>query len=69
MKKITREQITSEPVPCPPLAEQRRVAAGLAERLAGAEAVAAACRAERAAADALPTAYLRTAFPPTPERA
>lgn len=60
---ISASTMQRMPVPCPPVAEQRRVAAELAGRLAGAGAVAAACRAERDAVEALPAAYLRAAFP------
>jgi type I restriction enzyme S subunit len=65
MKKITREQITAEPVPLPSLAEQQQIAADLSARLAAAESLIARCREEVAAVEALPAALLREAFGPT----
>jgi type I restriction enzyme, S subunit len=49
-------------LPLPPLSDQRRIAADLAARLAGAERLAEGLRAELAAIEALPAALLRAAF-------
>ncbi len=49
-------------IPLPPLAEQRRIAAILAERLAAVERARAAAQAQLAAAQALPAAELRAVF-------
>jgi hypothetical protein len=46
----------------PPIAEQRRIAADLARRLAAAERLAISLHEELAAIDALPAALLREAF-------
>jgi type I restriction enzyme S subunit len=53
-------------IPLPPLAEQERIAADLAARLAGAERLAEGIRAELAAIEALPAALLREAFGGSP---
>lgn len=49
-------------IPLPPLAEQERIAARLAEQLAAVESARAAAQARLAAAEALPAAYLREVF-------
>ena len=49
-------------VPLPPLPEQRRISAILTEQLAAVDRARAAVRAQLAAAEALPAAYLRTVF-------
>jgi type I restriction enzyme S subunit len=60
---INRRILGDLPVLLPPLADQRRIAAGLSARLAAAERLAAGCRAERQAVAGLPPALLRQAFP------
>jgi restriction endonuclease S subunit len=72
MKKITREQLLAQELRVPPgctsgdsvrsLSDQRRIAADLAARVAGAERLAQGIRAELAAIEALPAALLREAF-------
>lgn len=62
MKKITREQLSAEMVPVPPLPTQRRLAAELTKKLAAAEGVIARCREELAAIESLPASLLRDAF-------
>jgi hypothetical protein len=72
MKKITREQLLAQELRVPPgctsgdpersLSVQRRIAADLAARLAGAERLAEGIRAELAAIESLPAALLREAF-------
>ncbi|HPF37583.1 MAG TPA: restriction endonuclease subunit S [Phycisphaerae bacterium] len=62
MKKITRTQLSAEVVPLPPMETQRRIAAGLADRISSAGRLARELRAELAAIDALPAALLRSAF-------
>lgn len=62
MKKITREQISAETIPFPPIADQKRIAADLSRRLAEAERLAGRLREELATVEALPAALLREAF-------
>lgn len=50
------------PVPCPPIAEQKRLMAQLSERLIAAELLIATCREELSAVDAMPAALLRDTF-------
>lgn len=59
---INQEAIGSIQIPLPPLPEQRRIAAILAEQLAAVERARAAAAARLAAAQALPAAYLRAVF-------
>ena len=71
---LTREQLLAQELRVPPgctsanpersLADQRRIAADLAARLAGAERLAEGIRAELAAIEAIPAALLREAFAP-----
>jgi type I restriction enzyme S subunit len=75
MKGATRPRVTLKDlrglaVPLPPLADQRRIAADLSRRLAGAERLTGRIQDELAAIEALPTALLREAFGapnPTPQ--
>ncbi len=62
MKKITRTQLAELRVPLPPLAEQKRLAAALSERLDAAARLATDVRAQLDATQALPAALLRQAF-------
>lgn len=62
MPGLGREDIESIPVTLPPLPEQRRIAAALAEQMAAADRARAAAEAQLRAADALPAAYLRQFF-------
>ncbi len=62
MKKITRTQVQDEQVPVPPLAEQRRIAARLAEQMAALEQTRKALDDQFAAINKLPAALLREAF-------
>jgi type I restriction enzyme S subunit len=69
---LSVEKVNSLEVPLPPLPDQRRIAADLQTRLAGAEHLTATLRAELAAVEALPAALLRGAFgggPDHPDRA
>ena len=59
---VSPRQVGSVLLPFPPIAEQRRVAAELRERLAAIDAMERAIRVEQAAIDALPAALLRRAF-------
>lgn len=59
---INRRILGDLPVLLPPAAEQHRIAADLSTKLTVADSLAAACRAELAAVDALPAALLRQAF-------
>lgn len=62
MQHITKPEFENILIPLPPLAEQRRIAGILAERMAAVERARAAAEAQLAAAKALPAAYLREAF-------
>ncbi|MBX3732243.1 MAG: restriction endonuclease subunit S [Verrucomicrobiae bacterium] len=62
MKKITRSQIESEPVPYPPSGEQRAIAARLATDLATVTRLRLALADQLAAVERLPAALLRRAF-------
>lgn len=67
MKQTTRNQvpITRQrelTLPLPPLADQRRIAAELAEQLAGVERLRLGLEEQLAAIEALPAALLRRAF-------
>jgi len=55
-------QVMDQPVPLPPLAEQRRIAGVLREQMAAAEKARAAAQARLAVAKGLPAAFLRQAF-------
>ncbi len=59
---VSPGQVGEIAVPLPPFPDQRRIAADLAARLAGAERLAEGIRAELAAIEALPAALLREAF-------
>jgi type I restriction enzyme S subunit len=62
IQRLILDQIKNFEVPLPPLPDQRRIAAALAARLAGAERLAEGIRAELAAIEALPAALLHEAF-------
>jgi restriction endonuclease S subunit len=62
MKKITRAQLSTLPIPMPPIAEQRRIAAELRERLATLDQMTRAIEIQLEAIDELPAALLRRAF-------
>ena len=59
---INRDTLNMLPLPLPPLAEQRRLAARLRGQMDAAEKARAAAEAELAAINALPAALLRRAF-------
>lgn len=59
MQHITKPAFESTLTPLPPLAEQKRIAALLTEQLAAVDRACAAAEAQLAAAQALPTAFLR----------
>ncbi|MFN7397126.1 MAG: hypothetical protein ACK5UW_09320, partial [bacterium] len=61
-QSIYFETVENFSVCVPSVADQRRIAADLADRLAGAERLAEGIRAELAAIEALPAALLREAF-------
>lgn len=61
-RNLTTTQVGNVPVHLPPLPGQRRIAADLAARLAGAERLAEGIRAELAAIEALTAALMREAF-------
>ncbi|MFN8500553.1 restriction endonuclease subunit S [Kouleothrix sp.] len=60
--RISRSNLENIEIPLPPLPEQRRIAAILAEQLAAVERARAAAAERLAAAQALPAAYLRAVF-------
>ena len=60
--RISRKNLEALTLPAPPLAEQRRIAAELRERLASIDAMTRAIDDQRAAIDVLPAALLRRAF-------
>jgi Type I restriction modification DNA specificity domain len=60
--RISRGNLEQLEIPLPPLVEQERIAARLTEQLAIVERARAAAQARLAAAEALPTAYLREVF-------
>lgn len=62
MRNISQETIRAIPVTLPPIGEQRRLVAELAERLEGAGRVVARARDELGAFESLPDALLREAF-------
>lgn len=62
MRNISQETIRAIPVPAPPVADQRRIAAALSRRLSEAERLAGRIQDELAAIEALPAALLREAF-------
>jgi len=64
MKKITRTQVASLPLPLPPLPEQERIAAKLNEQMSAVERARKAAEEELATINALPAALLRRAFAP-----
>lgn len=59
---VTDKQVRDQRIPLPPLPEQRRLAALLAEQLAEVDRARRAAEAQVAAAKALPAAYLRSVF-------
>jgi len=59
---ISRTQLEAIPIPLPPLAEQRRIAARLNEQMAHVARARAAAERELAIINALPAAILRSAF-------
>ncbi len=61
---LNRDDLDGLEMPSPSHADQRRIAADLAARLAGAERLALGIRAELAAIESLPAALLREAFSP-----
>ena len=60
--KLNQDVATRIPIPLPPLAEQRRIAAILQDQLAGVERARVAAEEQLKAAQALPAAYLRAVF-------
>jgi type I restriction enzyme S subunit len=64
MKNLSREQMYALAIPLPPLAEQRRIVAKVAELLAQCTELEAELDRARAAASALHAAALREAFQP-----
>jgi len=62
MKNITQDSIRRIPIELPPLADQRRIAARLRERLAEVAQARAAVQAQLAAINRLPAALLAEAF-------
>jgi type I restriction enzyme S subunit len=62
MPRADMDSLLALRIPLPPLAEQRRIAAILAERMAAVERARAAAEAQLAAAQALPAAELRAVF-------
>lgn len=62
VKHISSRQILELTLSLPPLAEQKRIAAILTERLAAVDRARAAAEAQLQAAQALPAAFLREAF-------
>lgn len=62
MKKITRAQLCSLPIPVAPIAMQRQVLGDVRARLAAIDAMARAIEVELEAAQALPAVLLRQAF-------
>ncbi|HYM14546.1 MAG TPA: restriction endonuclease subunit S [Dehalococcoidia bacterium] len=62
LPSIKQSRVAAQPLPLPPLAEQRRIAAILDEQMAAVERARAAAEAQVAAARALPAAYLRAVF-------
>lgn len=60
--EISKSQVEAFSIDLPPLTEQRRIAAILAEQTAAVERARAAAQAQREAAKALPAAYLRAVF-------
>ena len=69
MPRANMRHVLSLEIPLPPLVEQRRIAAILAERLDAAEHAKSAVQAQIEAARALPAAYLREAFESAEARA
>ncbi|MGH9853940.1 MAG: restriction endonuclease subunit S [Blastocatellia bacterium] len=59
---LNRQDVYAIEIPLPPLAEQRRISAILAEQLAAVDRARAATEAQLQAAKALPSAYLRAVF-------
>ncbi len=59
---VTDWQVRSQPIPLPPIPEQRCIAALLDEQMAAVERARAAAEAQLAAINALPAALLRRAF-------
>ncbi len=59
---VTDGQVRGQRLPLPPLPEQRRIVARLREQLAAADEARAAVQAQINAAQALPTAHLRSVF-------
>lgn len=60
--RISRTNLEQEPIPLPPLPEQKRIAAILTEKMAVVEKARAAAEARLKAARELPAAYLREVF-------
>jgi type I restriction enzyme, S subunit len=67
MRNISQDTIRAIPLPVPPLADQKCIAADLSRRLAEAERLSGRIADELAAIDALPAAVLREAFGAVPE--
>jgi type I restriction enzyme S subunit len=59
---VQRDKLLALEIPLPPLSEQQRIAAILAEQLAAVDRARAAAKARLEAAKALPAAYLRAVF-------
>lgn len=66
---VTDRQVLSQPIPLPPLSEQKRIASILDEQLAAVEKARRACEEQLEAAKALPAAYLRSVFDSSDARA
>jgi len=62
MRNISQETIRAIPLPVPPVADQKRIAADLSHRLVGAQRLTKSIGDELTAIDALPAALLRSAF-------
>lgn len=62
LRHVTRKEVDSLEILCPPLPEQRRIGARLREQLAEVAQARAALQAQRGAARKLPAGYLRAVF-------
>lgn len=69
LRHVTKRECEAIPIPLPPLAEQRRLAAQLRGQLAAVAEARAALQAQLKAAAALPAAYLREVFESTAAQA
>lgn len=64
LPRIRLDEVLSTPIPLPPIADQRRIAARLREQFAEIDRATTVLEAQRLAVDALPAALLREVFGP-----